>query len=218
MIQGGCPRGHRHRRPRLPVRGRVQRAQGRARRARDGERRPGHERQPVLHRHRRGARPGSTASTRSSARSRPARTSPTGSRWPSVTARDRPRAPVVIDESTVAGMRLELFKSSSSSGRRSVGSSTARSSGAWRRTSSTYVVDRGEQADVLAAPAARGTSGARAARGRPRPPGACPRARSGSRAIAGSKTSTSQRYDGDRSSAAAGPPCARARRGSARGR
>ena len=53
MIQAGCPTRRRHRRPGLPVRGRVQRAQGRARRARDGERRPEHERLAVLHRHRR---------------------------------------------------------------------------------------------------------------------------------------------------------------------
>ena len=49
---GRRPDRHRHGRPRLHVRGRVQRPPGRARRARDGERRPEHERQPVLHRHR----------------------------------------------------------------------------------------------------------------------------------------------------------------------
>ena len=39
MIQGGCPEGTGHRRPRLQVRGRVQRAQGRPRGAGDGQRR-----------------------------------------------------------------------------------------------------------------------------------------------------------------------------------
>ena len=53
MIQGGCPRGHRHRRPRLHLRGRVQRSQGRPRRAGDGQRGPEHQRLAVLHRHRR---------------------------------------------------------------------------------------------------------------------------------------------------------------------
>ena len=56
MIQGGCPEGTGHRRPRLHVRGRVQRQQGRARGARDGELGTEHERLAVLHRHhRRGA-------------------------------------------------------------------------------------------------------------------------------------------------------------------
>ena len=80
MIQGGCPRGHRHGRPRLHVRGRVQRPQGRARRAGDGERRA---RTPTARsssssppRPRRGW----TASTRCSARSRPAWTRSTRSR------------------------------------------------------------------------------------------------------------------------------------------
>ena len=41
-------------RPGLPVRRRAERARGRPRRARDGERGPEHERQPVLHRHHRG--------------------------------------------------------------------------------------------------------------------------------------------------------------------
>ena len=67
---GRLPAGHRHRRPGLHLRGRDQRSQGRPRRARDGQRRPEHERLAVLHRHRRAAARGSTASTRSSARSR----------------------------------------------------------------------------------------------------------------------------------------------------
>jgi cyclophilin family peptidyl-prolyl cis-trans isomerase len=54
MIQGGDPTGTGHGRPGLHVRGRVQRQQGRPRRARDGERGPEHERLAVLHRHRRG--------------------------------------------------------------------------------------------------------------------------------------------------------------------
>ena len=53
MIQGGDPTGTGSGGPGYTVRGRVQRPEGRARRARDGERRPEHERQPVLHRHRR---------------------------------------------------------------------------------------------------------------------------------------------------------------------
>ena len=53
---GRLPAGHGHRRPRLPVRGRDQRAQDRARRAGHGQRRPEHQRLAVLHRHaRRGA-------------------------------------------------------------------------------------------------------------------------------------------------------------------
>ena len=80
MIQGGCPTRNRHRWSRLHVRGRVQRPQGRPRRAGDGERRPEHERLAVLHRHRRGVRRGSTASTPSSARSRAGWTSSTRSR------------------------------------------------------------------------------------------------------------------------------------------
>ncbi len=51
---GRLPRGHRNRRPGLQVRGRVQPAQDRARRPRDGQRRPQHERLAVLHRHDRG--------------------------------------------------------------------------------------------------------------------------------------------------------------------
>ena len=47
-------------------------------------------------------------------------------------------------------------------------------------------------------PAGRGTSGARAPRGRPRPRRACPRARAGTAATAGSKTSESQRVHRDR--------------------
>ena len=76
---GRLPAGHRHGRPRLPVRGRVQRPQGRPRRARDGQLRPEHERLAVLHRHdrrralarrqahglRRGRRRAWTSSTRS---------------------------------------------------------------------------------------------------------------------------------------------------------
>ena len=54
MIQGGCPRGHRHRRPGLHVQGRDQRPQGRQGRAGDGERRAEHQRLAVLHRHHRG--------------------------------------------------------------------------------------------------------------------------------------------------------------------
>ena len=54
MIQGGCPEGIWHRRPWLPVRGRVQRPQGRQGRARDGELGAEHERLAVLHRHRSG--------------------------------------------------------------------------------------------------------------------------------------------------------------------
>ena len=50
---GRLPAGHRHRRPRLHVRGRVQRPQGRPRRARHGQRRAEHQRLAVLHRHRR---------------------------------------------------------------------------------------------------------------------------------------------------------------------
>ena len=91
---GRLPRGHRHRRPRLRVRGRVQRPQDRARRARDGERRPEHERQPVLHRHDRGGavarrqahrvRQGHARAWRPSTRSRASRPAP-------ATARSRTR-------------------------------------------------------------------------------------------------------------------------------
>ena len=53
---GRLPGGNRHRRSRLHLRGRVQRPQDRPRGAGDGERRPEHQRLPVLHRHhRRGA-------------------------------------------------------------------------------------------------------------------------------------------------------------------
>ena len=69
MIQGGCPAGHRHRRSGLHLRGRDQLPQGRARRARDGQRRAEHERLAVLHRDRRRLSRGSTASTPCSARS-----------------------------------------------------------------------------------------------------------------------------------------------------
>ena len=54
MIQGGCPQGTGTGGPGLHVRRRDQRPPDRARHAGDGERRPEHERQPVLHRHRRG--------------------------------------------------------------------------------------------------------------------------------------------------------------------
>ena len=64
---GRLPAGHRHRRPGLRVRGRDQRAQGHPRRARDGQRRPEHERLAVLHRHRPPRRRGWTASTPCSA-------------------------------------------------------------------------------------------------------------------------------------------------------
>ena len=77
---GRLPAGHRHRRPGLHVRGRDQPAQGRARLARDGQRRPEHERLAVLHRHARRRRRGWTASTPSSARSRTGWTSSTSSR------------------------------------------------------------------------------------------------------------------------------------------
>ena len=53
MIQGGCPGGHRDRRPRLHLRGRVQRSQDRPRRPGDGQRGPEHQRLAVLHRHHR---------------------------------------------------------------------------------------------------------------------------------------------------------------------
>ena len=51
---GRLPGGHRHRWPRLHLRGRVQRPQGRAGSAGDGQRRPEHQWLPVLHRHHRG--------------------------------------------------------------------------------------------------------------------------------------------------------------------
>src|SRR4029078_3678759 len=61
LIQGGSPErsdtggpgAARHRAPRLTVRDGFQQPQGRARRARDGQRRPEYERLAVLHRHRR---------------------------------------------------------------------------------------------------------------------------------------------------------------------
>ena len=55
MIQGGCPLGHRHRRPRLHLQGRAApRARLRqALPAGDGQRRPGHQRLAVLHHRRR---------------------------------------------------------------------------------------------------------------------------------------------------------------------
>ena len=79
MIQGGDPTGTGSRRPGLHVRGRVQRPQGRARRARDGERRPEHERQRSSSSSPPRRRRGSTASTRCSAASRTAWTSSTRS-------------------------------------------------------------------------------------------------------------------------------------------
>ena len=51
MIQGGDPRGDGTGGPGLHVRGRAEPARRRPRRARDGERGPEHEREPVLHRH-----------------------------------------------------------------------------------------------------------------------------------------------------------------------
>ena len=48
MIQGGDPTGTGHRRPRLPLRGRAGDPPIPARHAGDGQRRPEHERQPVL--------------------------------------------------------------------------------------------------------------------------------------------------------------------------
>ena len=69
MVQGGCPEGTGTRRPGLPLRGRdQQRPAPRPRRAVDGQCRPEHQRQPVLH-HPRRRPPGSTASTPCSARS-----------------------------------------------------------------------------------------------------------------------------------------------------
>ena len=67
MIQGGDPTGHRHGRPGLQVRGRVQRPQGRARRARDGERRARTRTAASSSSSPPTRRPGSTASTPSSA-------------------------------------------------------------------------------------------------------------------------------------------------------
>ena len=80
---GRRPAGHRHRQPGLPVRRRVPpRAAVRpALPAGDGQRRPGHQRIPVLH-HGRARRRTSTAGTRSSARSPTARAGRSSTRSP----------------------------------------------------------------------------------------------------------------------------------------
>ncbi len=87
MIQGGCPLRRGSRRTRLHLRRRdpPRAALRQALPARDGERRPGHQRIAVLH-HRRPDARGSTASTPSSARS------PTRPRATSSTRSPRPRS------------------------------------------------------------------------------------------------------------------------------
>ena len=76
MIQGGDPLGTGHRRTGLQVRRRIQpeAAAHQGRPPVDGQRRPEHQRQPVLH-HARARRRGSTTSTASSAKSSKAWTS-----------------------------------------------------------------------------------------------------------------------------------------------
>ena len=111
---GRLPRGNRHRRPRLHLRGRVQRPQGRARRAGDGQRRPEHERLAVLHRHHRRPPTGSTASTPSSARSPRGWTPSTRSRRPRPARATARSSPQVIE-------RVELARLSRRPGAWAVG-------------------------------------------------------------------------------------------------
>ena len=68
MLQGGCPQGTGTGGPGYTFEDEINHAQDRARRARDGQRRPQHQRLAVLHRHRRRSARGSTASTPCSAR------------------------------------------------------------------------------------------------------------------------------------------------------